>query len=370
MPSRRALACLLAILVLLPSGASAATTTPAPPPPLPYEQMRTPAQPPAFTQVDPTTRYAMMNKRSVKIYDAPRGKQIDALARGDLVPIQDMPDQYANELDYYCLQFPRGYVGYALVRDVIAPAPDQWPAYAVDTSCAPLGYLHAAARGNGHLMLVITTGEKTHQLLLPNDGQWHAMLLTLGPGDYTVSVDEVGLMDLPLRTVYAEGIGYVHPPSDQALALLSGLHTEVVTNPKLAAHARKLCEGAATDKEKFLRIRSWLYGHAGYDAAYARGIQYSKIPDPNLFLQAGGKGICVDYAAFIAVACRAVGVPCQHVYGINPRTGREHAWNLVWLDDQWQLCDVVTDRSAKQRAYKPVPPDAYPRKAGYWDGFQ
>ncbi len=343
--------------------------------PAPYAAMRSPIAAPVFLPVAPVEQYVCVQNNLAPVRAKPQGGTAVRvrLKTGDLLAIAPMPETYQGDKDaakFVPVLLPEGAVGFIAQRDVRPIAAAQQPAYAIDPSCARFGYIHAAAQGDGHLMLVIQNGEQKHQLLLPNDGQWHAMLLTLGPGLYDVSIDEVGPQDIAVRTVYMESLPEVTPPTDQELALLSGLHTEVAATPELAAFARQLCEGAATDTERFARIRDWLYRHAKYDRSFASAIQYTKIPVPQDFLPpTSAPGICSDYAAFIAICCRAVGIPCQHVYGINPKTNNEHAWNLVWLDGAWQLCDVVADQSSRRAAFVPLPPESYPRKAGYWDGF-
>ncbi len=341
----------------------------------PYAAMRAPKDAPVFLPVAPVEQYVRVQNNLTPVRAKPQsGAAVRVrLKTGDLMATAPMPETYQGDKDatkFVPVLLPEGAVGFIAQRDVRPIDPAQQPAYAVDPSAARFGYIHAAAQGDGHLMLVIQNGEKKHQLLLPNDGQWHAMLLTLGPGLYDVSIDEVGPQDIAVRTVYMESLPEVTPPSDQELALLSGLHTEVAATSALEQFARELCEGATNDAEKFARIRSWLYKNAKYDRSFASAIQYTKIPVPQDFLPpTRAPGICSDYAAFIAICCRAVGIPCQHVYGINPKTGNEHAWNLVWLNGAWQLCDVVADQSAKRAAFTPFPPETYPRKVGYWDGF-
>jgi hypothetical protein len=236
----------------------------------------------------------------------------------------------------------------------------------VDT--ASLGYVYLNAEGELPLVMDLQNGDKHHQLLLPNDGLWQPILLTLGAGKYRLSVYEAGLYDRPIRLLFETFFEAENVPADTQLALLSSLHTNMDANPETVALARSLCQNAKTDLEKITLLWDWLMKHASYDKKLSKSIQFSEIPDGDAFIR-GEKGICSDYAAFMAVGLRAVGVPAKHVYGKNLRTGNQHAWNEVYLDGRWQIIDATMAKSRGSKKFHTEDARHYGAEKGMWDGF-
>ena len=236
------------------------------------------------------------------------------------------------------------------------------------TATAPLGYVYLAASGNVPLLADLQNGKKHHKLLLPNEGQWQPLLLTMGAGRYTLSVYEAGLYDWPVRLLFETSFDVDTVPADTQLALFSSLHTNMDANPITVKLARELCKNASTDLEKVTLLWDWLMDHAAYDKKLAKGIQFSEIPDGDAFIR-GERGICCDYAAFMAVGLRAVGVPTKHVYGKNLRTGNQHAWNEVYLDDKWQIIDATMAHSRGPKKFHTENAKHYSAENGMWDGY-
>ncbi len=236
------------------------------------------------------------------------------------------------------------------------------------TGSADQGYVYVAALGRVPLVAEITNGSRIHQLLLPNDGMWQPILLTLGTGVYKLSVYEAGLYDRPIRLLFETHFNLEQEISDTELALFSALHTNMEANQVTAALAKSLCQDAQTDLEKVSLLWDWLMDHAAYDKSLAKNIQFSEIPDGDAFIR-GEKGICSDYAAFLAVGLRAVGVPAKHIYGINKRTGNQHAWNEVYLDGQWQIIDATMAQSRGPKKFHTENAKHYGAEKGLWDGF-
>lgn len=249
----------------------------------------------------------------------------------------------------------------------IMPA-EQRPYYASCTATKDKGYVYVASKGALPLLMDLRMGDKHHKLLLSNDGAWQPVLLTLGAGDYVLSIYEAGLYDAPVRLLTETAFSVASVPQDTDLALLSSLHTNMADHPVTIALAKSLCKDAQTPLQKVNLLWDWLYAHAEYDRALSKSIQFSEIPNGDGFIL-GYKGICSDYAAFMAAGLRAVGVPCKQVDGRNMRTGHQHAWNEVWLDGTWQIIDVTMAQSAGQKKFHTENAKHYGAEKGTWDGF-
>ena len=236
------------------------------------------------------------------------------------------------------------------------------------TDTAPQGYVYLAATGELPLVMELQNGSRHHQLLLPNDGMWQPVLLTLGAGKYKLTVYEAGLNDWIIRPLFETFFELETAPEDTQLALFSSLHTNMEANAVTVELAKSLCKDAKTDLEKITILWDWLMDHAAYDSRLAKTIQFSEIPDGDAFIR-GEKGICSDYAAFMAVGLRAVGVPCKHIYGKNLRTGNQHAWNEVYLDGKWQIIDATMAHSRGPKKFHVENRKNYAMEKGVWDGF-
>ncbi len=276
-------------------------------------------------------------------------------------------EAYAQGETWHKVALPggTGYVQAGLTE--VLPA-DNRPMLKAYLGTAHLGYVYLAAKGETPLLMDLSQGEKHHLLLLPNDGEWQPVLLSLGAGEYGLKVYEAGLNDAPVRLLYETSFTAVSVPGDTVLALYSSLHTNMQANFVTVALAKSLCRNAETDLQKVTLLWDWLMAHASYDKALAKTIQFSEIPDSDAFIR-GEKGICCDYAAFLAVGLRAVNVPCKHVYGKNLRTGNSHAWNEVYLDGKWVIIDATMAQSRGPKKFHTESSKNYGAETGIWDGF-
>lgn len=359
---------------------------------LPYAQMFWPEADPDLTLVPSAYGYRIVGRGSAKLVrQLPDGSETSFyMTPGVALPLASPPDgsgrlyiqmpvralNYVSQDELGGLEslnvYAEDITAYVLEKGLREPEPEELPAYTLDTSCAAEGYIHAAARGAEPIILSLECGGRFHHVRVPPDEAWHPILLTLGSGDYSVRLYQAGLLDKHVSLLAEEHLGPQIPPPDTELALLDSAHCDMLKNAELVAHAQTIVQGTDNDWEKFRRIRSILYRNARYDNDYARTIRYTKIPDPEVFLKSGGRGICGDYAAFITIACRAVGIPARTISGINPATGNSHGWNEIYIDGKWWMTDVVTEKSNKQKTYEPyqMGGSGYKIVPKYWGGFE
>jgi len=74
------------------------------------------------------------------------------------------------------------------------------------------------------------------------------------------------------------------------------------------------------------------------------GTEYVPVIDE---MYAKKKGICYDYAALVAGVLRSQGVPTKLVMGYSPDIKEYHAWNQVYMNNQWYTVDTTYDAQAK-----------------------
>lgn len=270
--------------------------------------------------------------------------------------------------NWYHVYLPGQTMGYVPASQCALLEEEKYPFLATDLSTAGDGYIFVASKGEVPLLLVMQAGQKRQHMFLPNDGSWQPILLTLGVGRYSISIYESGVEDRLVRPLTTFAVSLREEIPDTTLALYSGVFANMEQNPVTVALAERLCRGLETDEERVAALWEWLVTQTKYDSAYAREIQFTKIPDPDGYI-VGNKGICVDDAAFMAVALRSLGIPCKRVDGKNLRTGNQHAWNEVWLEGRWQIVDATMGRSRGAKTFTTEDAKHYERLTGLLDGF-
>ncbi len=104
--------------------------------------------------------------------------------------------------------------------------------------------------------------------------------------------------------------------------------------------------------EKESAIHDWMIKWGDYDPAALNG-HTGETPDPDHdnpygFL-VGRKGICLGYASTFQLFMDMLDIPCITVLGHSWNGEREHAWNMVQLDEDWYCVDVTWDDPVSEK---------------------
>jgi transglutaminase/protease-like cytokinesis protein 3 len=128
--------------------------------------------------------------------------------------------------------------------------------------------------------------------------------------------------------------------------------------------ADSLVAGLHTDVEKFRSIFRWITDNINYDYAmylkierkeekFARNkkrlSEFASRTSMKKFRRMirQKKTICSGYAMLLEYMCNHVGLQCEFVSGYGKNSfgsthrGPNHAWNAIWLNGKWYLCDVT-----------------------------
>jgi transglutaminase-like putative cysteine protease len=121
-------------------------------------------------------------------------------------------------------------------------------------------------------------------------------------------------------------------------------------DPRVAALARQLTQGAADDSERARRLERWLRGNLAYSLELE-----GEVADPvAAFLFERKSGHCEHFATALAVMLRTLGIPARVTVGFFGgqrvgdrylvRAGDAHAWVEAWLSgDRWTTLDATPD---------------------------
>jgi hypothetical protein len=126
------------------------------------------------------------------------------------------------------------------------------------------------------------------------------------------------------------------------------LETPKNKTAELTTLVRHLCAKAKTDWERVRAIFRWIAENIVYDDAGYNSGKYG-FNDANEVLRQR-KGVCDDYADLFKAMAESAGLACEKVTGWSKGYGYvdgakmdkpDHAWNAVFVDDEWHLMDVT-----------------------------
>lgn len=115
---------------------------------------------------------------------------------------------------------------------------------------------------------------------------------------------------------------------------------------KLAAY---LNENAKTDLDKVRAYYVWITHNIDYDTK----VFFSNKPNPKtkaIDALKSGKAVCQGYSELFKALCEYSNIPCQLIsgyskgYGFDPKrklSSSDHAWNVVFVENKWQLIDAT-----------------------------
>ena len=98
-----------------------------------------------------------------------------------------------------------------------------------------------------------------------------------------------------------------------------------------------------SDRQKVQVIHNWLIYNASYDETLTN---YN--PDGVLLK---GYGVCDSYSRSFNMLMDKLGITCERISGYS-RGGAGHAWNRVWIDDQWLYIDCTWDDPSDPENWK------------------
>jgi hypothetical protein len=113
-------------------------------------------------------------------------------------------------------------------------------------------------------------------------------------------------------------------------------HSDLVTLTE------ELIKNTESDHEKLEVIHNFIVSNVSYDHQKASRINNDYVPLPTATLQEK-LGICYDFAALTASMLRIANIPTKLVKGYSTYTTVYHAWNEVYINNEWIVVDLSTD---------------------------
>lgn len=215
----------------------------------------------------------------------------------------------------------------------------------VDTANATVE-IQVGSMGYSNYKAIIQKGDQKYIYNLISDVE--VLPLQLGSGEYTISI--LGSKDGRRFRTFSKKT--VNVELDEMAVFLSSSQTiNWSDESEVAILALELTEDAKTDLEKLELIHDYVVNNMTYDYDKAESLPAGYIPNPEASLE-DESGICYDFASLTAAMLRSVDIPTKLIKGYSAYTPVYHAWNEVYIDDQWIVVDTSTDAVFNQNNVK------------------
>ena len=220
----------------------------------------------------------------------------------------------------------------------------------IDISHANEGYftVHYTA-GSAVKMKVGVTYNSSTKFYSYVHGENSSFSFSEGDGDYTITL--YSNVSGTSYTAAAKVSVSVKLQDELAPYLASTGEISFTKDCPVTTKAAELCADAETDAEKITAIHNYLAQNFRYDYDFSsevtNGSVKNYIPSTGDTLESG-KGICYDFAALFAAMCRSQSIPTQIQRGYL--NGVYHAWNLVYLDGEWESVDLTVSIGKQAQA--------------------
>lgn len=213
----------------------------------------------------------------------------------------------------------------------------------IDASNANEGYVMVRCEGiSSRVKVRVTHGEEEYLYNINTEGQYEVLPLQMGSGEYEVKAFQQ-LEGTKYTPIYTAAFTAEMPDEDRVFVYPS--QYVWYTNEEDAVRlSYSLCSGTDDPEEMTRIIYDYLVENMSYDYDKAADVSAGKltgyIPDLGEVL-AAGKGICFDYAGLLAAMLRAHEIPVRLVIGYLSPEGIYHAWNQVYIGDEWVWMDAT-----------------------------
>lgn len=220
------------------------------------------------------------------------------------------------------------------------------PKSTIDVTCASEGYFSVYYEETDARMKVGVTcaGQTTYYNYTP--GTSKSYTFTEGDGNYTVTLYR-NVSGTSYKAVANTSVA-VTMNSTLAPYLASTAEITFAKGDAVSQTAVALCQGKNSTEDKLIAMYNYISENFTYDYALAAQVKSGAVknytPDTGAIL-ASRKGVCYDLSALFAAMCRSQDIPCALVKG--QMFGGYHAWNMVYVNDQWVAFDLTVPVSGR-----------------------
>ena len=209
----------------------------------------------------------------------------------------------------------------------------------IDFSNASDGYVMARfTRQTAASVRVIIVGPNgaQYQYFLNTNGRWEVFPLSVGNGQYTISIFEQ-ISGNRFAQVNSVTIN-VTMPDPLAPFLRPNQFVNFNQDSRAVTLAGELTRGSTSTLDRVSRIYNWVIRNISYDFDLARNVRSGFVPNIDQTIERG-RGICFCYSSVMTAMLRSQGIPTRLVIGYAGTV--YHAWISVWTPESGWINNVI-----------------------------
>lgn len=204
------------------------------------------------------------------------------------------------------------------------------------------------------LMIIISKDGKTENAVFPiQNGQFNSKVyLKFGPGIYNLKVYTNTLAQKSTSYPYLTAVDIENRDERDLSYLLPSSEVES-DNPQIIALAKELTKDAANEEEAMEKIHEYVIKTVKYDWESFRNGTYVNNPTNAVAVLNKPLTVCAGYSSLLAALARAHGIKIKVIHGKAkiPEGWYDHAWNEVYINDQWQIVDSTWNVDRNDNKY-------------------
>lgn len=205
----------------------------------------------------------------------------------------------------------------------------------------------SSSNANGTIKIMV---EKDQEKYYYNVNKAEELIpLQLGKGSYSVKILEK-ISGNRYKVIGKEQINSMEETGNEVF-MSSSQPIYWEDEVELIKLSKFIVKDAKTEIEKVRAVYNYVVNNIEYDYDKINNINDNYVPDLGEILNLG-KGICYDYASLFAGMLRAEGIPTKLVKGYKDDLKQYHAWNEVFLEEEWHVIDTTYDAALKSSKYK------------------
>lgn len=212
------------------------------------------------------------------------------------------------------------------------------------------------------IMFIITKDSFEEQFTIPAvAGKFQTRIaLQDGPGEYRIKIyqnqnddrytDYKGLESIKVKNTDKRDMSFLLP-------------TEVVQadDPRVTTLVHELTKKANNDEEAFSAIYNYIAKTVKYDHVRYKNRTYLNHVYDAISVLEDPVAVCSGYANLLAAMSRAYGIRAKVIYGkaLMSYGWGDHAWNEVYVNDEWKMVDPTWDAGRKYQSYYFMAPERF-----------
>ncbi len=204
------------------------------------------------------------------------------------------------------------------------------------------------------MRLQITLGEEKYVYEIRSDKEQEEYPLQMGNGEYTAKVLQ-NIVDARYKVITTKNFKVnIKDANCVFLHSIQPIHWKDEMDPMV--FAKEIMDSNKKDIDKIKEIYQHMIKNYKYNWSVYNKLPTTYVPDIQVTYKSK-MGICYDYSSLTASMLRSMGYPTRLVKGYSTKVNGYHAWNEVFINNEWIIVDTTVDSSIKAPVFRKSPKD-------------